>query len=143
MYSSTARAREPHRNGAVRSSRSQLDEEAVAVDDQAVALLEIDDALNRLAETDPRLARVFECRFYGGLTEEEIAEALGRHGSHRGTRLGEGADATPRTRSRHDRRGYRQELNRRRLSHDRWKTLEPIIDAAIEMPAEQRRGVSS
>ena len=35
--------------------------------------------------------------------------------------------------------GYRQQGNRRRLSHDRWKTLEPIIDAAIEMPAEQRR----
>ena len=25
----------------------------------------------------PRLARVVECRFFGGLTEEEIAEALG------------------------------------------------------------------
>lgn len=54
-----------------------LDDDALAVDDQAVALLEIDDALTRLAATDPRLARVFECRFYGGLTEEEIAEALG------------------------------------------------------------------
>ena len=54
-----------------------LDDDALATDDQAVALLEIDDALDRLAETDPRLARVFECRFYGGLTEEEIAAALG------------------------------------------------------------------
>jgi len=54
-----------------------LDDDALATADQAVALLEIDDALDRLAETDPRLARVFECRFYGGLTEEEIAAALG------------------------------------------------------------------
>ena len=30
-----------------------------------------------LAELQPRLARVVECRFFGGLTEEEIAEALG------------------------------------------------------------------
>jgi DNA-directed RNA polymerase specialized sigma24 family protein len=26
---------------------------------------------------EPRLVRVVECRFFGGLTEEEIAEALG------------------------------------------------------------------
>jgi RNA polymerase sigma factor (TIGR02999 family) len=39
-------------------------------------LLEIDDALARLARVSPRLARVVECRFYGGLSEEEIAEAL-------------------------------------------------------------------
>jgi RNA polymerase sigma factor (TIGR02999 family) len=39
-------------------------------------LLEIDDALTRLAEVSPRLARVVECRFYGGLSEEEIAAAL-------------------------------------------------------------------
>ena len=40
-------------------------------------LLEIDDALDRLAAMEPRLARVVECRFYGGLSEEEIAAALG------------------------------------------------------------------
>ncbi len=39
-------------------------------------LLEIDDALERLALVSPRLARVVECRFYGGLSEEEIADAL-------------------------------------------------------------------
>jgi len=33
--------------------------------------------MNRLAEFQPRLARVVECRFFGGLTEDEIAEALG------------------------------------------------------------------
>ena len=71
-----ARARATSKRGG-EVEQITLDEEAVAVDDQAVALLEIDDALNRLAETDPRLACVFECRFYGGLTEEEIAEALG------------------------------------------------------------------
>jgi RNA polymerase sigma factor (TIGR02999 family) len=39
-------------------------------------LIEIDDALERLAEASPRLARVVECRFYGGMSEEEIASAL-------------------------------------------------------------------
>lgn len=40
-------------------------------------LLEIDDALARLAALDARQAQVIECRFFGGLTESETAEALG------------------------------------------------------------------
>jgi RNA polymerase sigma factor (TIGR02999 family) len=56
--------------------RITLDDEQIGVDDQADALLELDDAMNRLAEVEPRLARVVECRFFGGMTEEEIADAL-------------------------------------------------------------------
>ena len=54
-----------------------LDEEEIGIDDQPDALLQLDDALNRLATLEPRLARVVECRFFGALTEDEIAEALG------------------------------------------------------------------
>lgn len=54
-----------------------FDEDRIAVDDQADALLELDDALTWLATMEPRLARVVECRFFGGLTAEEIAAALG------------------------------------------------------------------
>lgn len=54
-----------------------LDEELIASDDQPGALLQIDDAIDRLEAIDPRLARVVECRFFGGLTHEEIAEVLG------------------------------------------------------------------
>ena len=54
-----------------------LDEELIVDDDQPEALLQLDEALTRLAELEPRLARVVECRFFGGLTEEEIATALG------------------------------------------------------------------
>ena len=53
-----------------------FDEDRIAVDDQPEALLQLDEALGWLAELEPRLARVVECRFFGGLTEEEIAEAL-------------------------------------------------------------------
>jgi RNA polymerase sigma factor (TIGR02999 family) len=56
--------------------RLTLDEEEISVDDQPEALLQLDEAMNRLAEAQPRLARVVECRFFGGLTEEEVAEAL-------------------------------------------------------------------
>jgi RNA polymerase sigma-70 factor (ECF subfamily) len=39
-------------------------------------LLELDLALSRLAEKDQRLARVFELRFFTGLTVDEAAEVL-------------------------------------------------------------------
>ena len=53
-----------------------LDAELVASDDQPEAMLQLSDAIDRLAEVEPRLARVVDCRFFGGLTDEEIAEAL-------------------------------------------------------------------
>jgi RNA polymerase sigma factor (TIGR02999 family) len=40
-------------------------------------LLEIDQALERLAELDARQARIVELRFYGGLSVEETAGILG------------------------------------------------------------------
>lgn len=57
--------------------RITFDEDRIAVDDQPGALLQLDEALTWLAELEPRLARVVECRFFGGLREEEIAAALG------------------------------------------------------------------
>jgi RNA polymerase sigma factor (TIGR02999 family) len=71
-----AKARTRLKRGGVRR-RVTLDDAIGSVEDQAESLLEIDDALDRLAQIEPRLAHVVECRFYGGLTEEEIAEALG------------------------------------------------------------------
>jgi RNA polymerase sigma factor (TIGR02999 family) len=71
-----AKARVALKRGGVRRQIT-LDEDAIAVEDQAESLLDIDEAIDRLALLQPRLARVVECRFYGGLSEEEIAEALG------------------------------------------------------------------
>jgi RNA polymerase sigma factor (TIGR02999 family) len=53
-----------------------LDDE-VAVAQQSDQLVALDDALERLATVDERLSRVVECRYFGGLTEAETAEALG------------------------------------------------------------------
>jgi RNA polymerase sigma factor (TIGR02999 family) len=46
-------------------------------DASLVDLLELDHALNNLAQLDVRKARVVELRFFGGLEFEEIAESLG------------------------------------------------------------------
>jgi len=54
-----------------------LDDTLVASDEQADALLELHEALAQLATLDERLARVVECRFFGGMTEQETAVALG------------------------------------------------------------------
>jgi RNA polymerase sigma factor (TIGR02999 family) len=54
-----------------------LDEEAIPVESQPEALLQLNDALERLARIEPRLAKVVDCRFFGGLSEQETADALG------------------------------------------------------------------
>ncbi len=57
--------------------RIDFDESSLPVSKQSSMLVALDDALNRLAEIDERLIRVVECRFFGGLTDEETAHALG------------------------------------------------------------------
>jgi len=45
--------------------------------DQTEEILAVDEVLARLAELDPRQARVVELRYFGGLSVEETAEAMG------------------------------------------------------------------
>ena len=56
--------------------RITLDSELIAAPDQPEAMLELSDAIERLATTEPRLARVVDCRFFGEMNDDEIAEAL-------------------------------------------------------------------
>ena len=44
---------------------------------EATVLIEINDALGRLAQLSPRLAQIVECRFFAGFTDEQTAQALG------------------------------------------------------------------
>ena len=53
-----------------------LEDGAIPVETLAEEMLGIDRALSRLEALDERLARVVEWRFFGGMTEEEVAEAL-------------------------------------------------------------------
>lgn len=45
--------------------------------DGLVEILSVNRALEQLEARDARLARIVECRFFGGMPESEIAEALG------------------------------------------------------------------
>jgi RNA polymerase sigma factor (TIGR02999 family) len=53
-----------------------LDDDLVPLPKQGARLLELDDALRRLAGVDERLARVVELKFFGGMGYDEIATVL-------------------------------------------------------------------
>jgi RNA polymerase sigma factor (TIGR02999 family) len=54
-----------------------LDEVVLVAQERGVEVLALDEALAALARIDPRKSRVVELRYFGGLTIEETAEALG------------------------------------------------------------------
>jgi RNA polymerase sigma-70 factor, ECF subfamily len=55
----------------------ELTEFLAISDDRLDQIIDVHEALERLAQWDPRQSKVFELRFFGGLTEDEISEALG------------------------------------------------------------------
>jgi RNA polymerase sigma factor (TIGR02999 family) len=57
--------------------RMPIDSIDLPVAERAELLIALDDALERLRQLDERRVRVVECRFFGGMTEEETAAALG------------------------------------------------------------------
>lgn len=71
-----ARRRTAAKRGGVQVAES-LDENSLAADAEAEHVLAVEQALSRLAELDPRLVQVVECRVFGGYTEDETAVALG------------------------------------------------------------------
>jgi RNA polymerase sigma-70 factor, ECF subfamily len=70
-----ARSRVSARRGGP-APRLNLDEDLDASPQHSRELIALDDALNVLAQIDPRKARVTELRFFGGLSVEEIAGLL-------------------------------------------------------------------
>jgi RNA polymerase sigma factor (TIGR02999 family) len=69
------RYRALRRGGGLRRVELESDEAAVA--ERSERLIALDEALERLAAVSRRMSDVVECRFFGGLSEEETAEALG------------------------------------------------------------------
>jgi RNA polymerase sigma factor (TIGR02999 family) len=73
-----ARAHHRHKRGGG-DAPLPLDEAFVFSPAKSSELVALDDALNALGEFDARKARVVEMRFFGGMSVEETAEALGVH----------------------------------------------------------------
>lgn len=72
-----ARARNAAKRGGSRVRVTLDDGIAATASDSSVDLLALDETLNALSALDPQLSRIVELRFFGGLTVEESAEALG------------------------------------------------------------------
>lgn len=71
----TARKRETAKRGG-NLARVNLDEIPDLSSRRGREIIALDDALNTLAEIDPRKARTIELRFFGGLSVEETAAVL-------------------------------------------------------------------
>ncbi len=71
-----ARARRARKRGGSRESIN-LEDAFVFVSPRSEQLIALDDALNKLGECDPRQSQIVEMRFFGGLSEEEVAAHLG------------------------------------------------------------------
>jgi RNA polymerase sigma factor (TIGR02999 family) len=56
--------------------RVPLDEVRVAFEDRAIDLLSLDEALTKLAELDPRMARAVDMHFFAGVSLADTAEIL-------------------------------------------------------------------
>jgi RNA polymerase sigma factor (TIGR02999 family) len=70
-----ARARHQDKRGGA-ACQVSLDEAAAVSVERVAEFIALDEALERLAAIDPRRSRMVELRFFGGLSEEETAEAL-------------------------------------------------------------------
>jgi RNA polymerase sigma-70 factor (ECF subfamily) len=56
-----------------------LDDTALVTEARAAELLALDEALEKLAAFDPRMCKIVEMRYFGGLTTDEIAQVLKVH----------------------------------------------------------------
>jgi RNA polymerase sigma factor (TIGR02999 family) len=71
-----ARERSALKRGGERQ-RITLEDAELSIDAEPDAVLQLNEAMEHLTAFDARLGRVVECRFFGGLSEKETAEALG------------------------------------------------------------------
>jgi RNA polymerase sigma factor (sigma-70 family) len=53
-----------------------LDEAAIASPEQSAEIVDLHEALERLATLDARKAHVVELKYFGGLNHDEIAEVM-------------------------------------------------------------------
>lgn len=53
-----------------------IDDVQIPIEERSNSIVALDEALERLADVDERQAKVVEMRFFGGLTNEEIALAM-------------------------------------------------------------------
>ena len=71
------RKRRAERRGGGQANVTLSEELAAGLGGTDEDIERVNDALDDLAESDPRLRHVVEMRYFGGFNDQEIAEALG------------------------------------------------------------------
>lgn len=72
-----ARARNTHKRGGASARRVELDTATLIAPQRQIELTDLDAALTELERIEPRHSRVVELKFFCGLTDREVAAALG------------------------------------------------------------------
>lgn len=75
ILTDAARARNREKRGGG-LEKVPFEEGAIPAPEEDRSVIALDDALNLLSQTDHRKAQVVEMRFFGGMTNDEIAEVL-------------------------------------------------------------------
>ena len=105
-----------------------LDEAALVTETRSQELLDLDEALERLAAQDARKSQIVELRYFGGLTVEETAEflKLSQRTVEREWTAGEGVALS----------GAERERNL--MKAERWEKVIDLFQSALERAPEER-----
>jgi len=74
---SYARMKKAGKRGGPAAEPVPIDDVILAASERPDELLALDEALARLAQLNPRQARIVECRFFAGMDVEQTAEVVG------------------------------------------------------------------
>jgi len=72
-----ARKRLAKKRGGDKAGKPLDDADAIGIDTDADSLLDLDNALRELERLNERHSRIVELKFFGGLTDEEVASVIG------------------------------------------------------------------
>ena len=113
------------------SSAVSLDDVQLAVHQEAAEVVALHDALERLQAVDERKSKVIEMRYFGGLSIEETAEALGVSiiTVNRDWRLA--------------RTWLMREMNGEQAmtSKAEWEEIERLFHEVVDLPAQERQAL--
>ena len=71
-----AEMKHAEKRGGREAQKVELDEALAFCEQRNIDLLALDEALKKLGEFDAQLCQIVEMKFFGGLTNEEVAEVL-------------------------------------------------------------------
>ena len=74
---SYARMKKANKRGGAAAEAVPIDDVILAASERPGELIALDEALARLAQLNPRQARIVECRFFAGMDVEQTAEVVG------------------------------------------------------------------